>query len=43
MHLAMFQEIYAYNNWANERLLQAITQLDETQLHTDMHKGDVYA
>jgi uncharacterized damage-inducible protein DinB len=39
MHIAMFQEIFEYNNWANERLLQAITQLDEAQLHTDIHNG----
>ena len=39
MHIAMFQEIFEYNNWANERLLQTITQLDEAQLHIDIHNG----
>ena len=39
MHIAMFQEIFDYNNWANERLLQTSTQLDEAQLHTDIHNG----
>ena len=39
MHIAMFQEIYEYNNWANEQLLQTILQLDNAQLHTDIHNG----
>ena len=39
MHVAMFQEVFAYNNWANKQLLQTLAPVNDTQLHTDIHNG----
>lgn len=33
------KELYAYDRWANERLWQAVTGLDEAQLNSDIQNG----
>lgn len=39
MQLDQIKELYDYNNWANERLWQAVTDLSVDQLNIDMHNG----
>lgn len=39
MHIALFQETYAYDHWANKRLLQTVALLNDTQLHANIHNG----
>jgi uncharacterized damage-inducible protein DinB len=39
MQLDQIKELYDYNNWASERLWQAVTGLSVDQLNIDMHNG----
>jgi uncharacterized damage-inducible protein DinB len=39
MQIDQIRELYNYNDWANERLWQAVTGLSMDQLNIDMHNG----
>jgi uncharacterized damage-inducible protein DinB len=39
MQIDQIRELYDYNDWANERLWQAVTGLSMDQLNIDMHNG----
>ncbi len=39
MHIDQIRELYDYNNWAGERLWEAIQGLSADQLEIDMHNG----
>ena len=39
MQLDQIKELYDYNDWASERLWQAVTGLSVDQLNIDMHNG----
>jgi len=39
MQVDQIKELYDYNNWANDRLWQAVTGLSVDQLTTNIHNG----
>ena len=39
MQIDQIKELYDYNDWANERLWQAVADLGMDQLNIDMHNG----
>jgi uncharacterized damage-inducible protein DinB len=39
LQIEQIKELYDYNNWASERLWQAVTDLNADQLNIDMHNG----
>ena len=39
MQIDQIKELYDYNDWANERLWQAVSALSADQLNIDMHNG----
>ena len=39
MQIDQIKELYDYNNWANDRLWEAVEGLSADQLNIDMHNG----